>query len=146
MKILGMYAGVCALVGGLPVWAENSVSDRDVRSRQHVMELIGQQTEILRLMAHEATAFDARAARTAAGEISEYARGIPNLYQSGPSNSPSSASSRVWNEFERFQQQSFALAELAEAACEDITSLADLQGAYTAIEATCQSCHQDFTE
>lgn len=125
---------------------EKTASDREVRSRQHVMHLIGQQTETLRLMADGATAFDSRSARTAAGKISEYARRIPGLYQSGPPAVPSAASPRLWEEFERFRARSLTLADLAEDACEDIASLTDLKEAFVAIEATCLSCHQEFTE
>lgn len=145
-NVLGISVGWLACLTAIVANADQPASDRAVWPRQHVMEIIGQQTETLRLMAAGQLEFDARAARMAAGEIGEYARRVPELYTDSAPHSHSDASPRIWKEFEDFQSRSMVLADVAEAACEDIESLGDLQAAYVAIQRTCQSCHDVFTE
>ena len=140
-----MAPGVCALFIGMAAWAEHAASDRTVRPRQHVMEIIGEQADLLRRMSDGRAELDLHAARTAAGEISEYARMTPGLYRAAGPDRRSHASPRVWRDFEEFRSRSLRLADLAKEACESIETHEDLQLAYAAMEAVCRSCHADFT-
>lgn len=128
---------------GVAAVAAEPARDRETHPRRHVMEIIGHQAETLRKMASGQSPFDARVARTAAGEISEYARRFPALYEAEGSREGED-NPKIWEDFDGFRANSAVLADLAETACADIQSLEDLQAAYDKIDTACRSCHSDF--
>lgn len=139
-----MFVGLCAAFAGVSATATHKISKPNVWARGHVMIMIGEQTRILEAMAVGTAVFDARAARTAAGEISEFARQLPELYEAGVSQEKTAANTLIYERFEAFRAQSIRLAEIAESACAEINSVEDLRAAFEDIEKTCETCHASF--
>lgn len=116
----------------------------EVFARRHVMQIISEQATLLEAMASGRMSFDGRVARIAAGEISEYARQLPGLYDADGTEGQSATTQAIRADIIVFGEQSMRLAMIAEAACEDIETLADLRGAHANMQETCRSCHAWF--
>lgn len=144
MKFLGMFTGVIAFLLTTAATAGHFDTKSNSWVRKHVMGMMDEQARILEAMASGAAQFDLRAARTAAGEISEYARQVPPLYASGGPHGVTEARPEIWQDFESFRNASLSLAEIAEVACAEIDSPDSVAKAYRSIEAACQSCHAAF--
>jgi cytochrome c556 len=118
-----------------------------VKERMEMMKEIGSGMKVIGEMIKGARPFDAAEAAASARAVANHAAMVPSLFPEGSTDSPSEASSAIWEDWDAFLELSDALAEtglqLATAA-ETASDASDIRAAFAATGRTCAACHEDF--
>ncbi len=94
--------------------AHTGVRNQAVKARMHAMGIIGENTKVLGSMYKGQTAFDAAAARAAAGAIAQQAARIPTLFAAPEDDPKSEALPAIWTSFDDFTEKAQKLSAAAQ--------------------------------
>ena len=144
MKRATQALGLFLVAAATASLAHQDVQNPTVMARMDAMGTIGKNTKVLGVMAKGEVAFDANAARTAAGAIAKHAAQIPELFQDTASDPKSEALPVIWQSYSDFTAKADALEVAASVAAKDIATPGDLGPALAAIGSACKSCHQTY--
>jgi len=136
--------GLILIVAASTALAHSEVKNPAVKARMDAMSTIGKNTKVLGTMAKGEVAFDADAARDAAGAIAHHAARISDLFEVSAADPKSEALPVIWQSYGDFAAKAEALEVAASTASQDITVPGDLRPALAAIGGACKSCHQTY--
>lgn len=130
-----------ALVMGTGVVLADS-SNPDIKARQDLMGVIGQNTKILGDMAGGKADFDATAAAAAKAALAAAGAAIPVKFETNVDDAESEAKATIWTDWAGFLAKGKALEDAANAI--DVASLDGVKAGMGAIGGSCKGCHTDY--
>jgi cytochrome c556 len=118
-----------------------------VQERMELMKEIGNGMKVIGAMIKGEQPFDAAEAAASAHALADHAEKVPSMFPEGSTDSPSEASSAIWEDWDAFLKLSEKLAEnsreLASAA-ETASDASEIRSTFAETGKTCAACHEDF--